>query len=96
MPHRRGEWNLSNKTKKYLKIHKLSDTERGKQRWSHLKGPEMIEEPLFALFKLFTWYLSMVWEYSVFQFDSKKPLDNFCFQILEKRKLDVFYSSAFV
>lgn len=52
MPHRRGEWNLSNKTKKYLKIHKLSDTERGKQRWSHLKGPEMIEEPLFALFKL--------------------------------------------
>lgn len=52
MPHRRGEWNLSNKTKKYLKVHKLSDTERGKQRWSHLRGSEMIKDPLYALFKL--------------------------------------------
>lgn len=52
MPHPRGEWNLSNKTKKYLKVHKLSDTERGTQRWSHLRGSEMIKDPLYALFKL--------------------------------------------
>ena len=81
--------------KKYLKVHKISETGRGKQRWSRPKGPEMIEDPIYPLFKIVP-DLYQCFESIAFTFWFLKASTESLFPNTGKKKPDVFYSSPFL